>query len=305
MSHLPRKSKPCFSSRGRGRPASTLIELLVVIAIIGVLIGLLLPAVQKVREAAARMQCANNLRQIATAWHNHHDQLGALPSGGTSWSIPPTYLAPGRPAVGTAQRGGWGFQILPFVEGDNAWRGGGQTTIAGCQEVAISTPNKVFFCPARGGVRVLPPSPNWYSPPGIFGHAATDYAASNLDGTGACAYGSPGHRLTDITDGTSNTLLVADKRLNPNNLGQYQEDDNEGYTSGWDHDAERYTALVPLPDYSTGSGDGGKRFGSSHVGGIEAALCDGSVRYIAYSIGPSTFEALGTISGGEVLGPDF
>ena len=124
-----------------------------VIAIIAVLVGLLLPAIQKVRESSFRTCCSNNLRQIGIAFHTHHSDHGFFPSGGTR-EQPPTYSSTGIPLIGTQQNAGWGFQILPYVEGTNAWNGGTASDNATKQAIAVGTPNKVFFCAARRGPTV-------------------------------------------------------------------------------------------------------------------------------------------------------
>jgi prepilin-type N-terminal cleavage/methylation domain-containing protein len=290
------------------RGGFTLIELLVVIAIIAILIGLLVPAVQKVRDASIRVQCQNNLRQLAIAWHNHHDQFSKFPSGGDGWWIPPGYVSPGAPAVGTAQHGGWGFQILPYIEQDNVWRGGGAATIAQCQINAISHPVKTFQCPARRFGDLLPATNNWYPPSGNFQHAPADYGACGGWTTNSCgvlAYGNKGNTIAMIIDGTSNTLMIGDKRMDLTYLGDYQSDDNEGYTSGWDHDVVRWTDLQPLPDSRNRSGWGELRYGSSHTAGFNVTMCDASVRTVTYNVSLTTFKAVGSINLGETLANDW
>jgi prepilin-type processing-associated H-X9-DG protein len=270
-----------------------------VIGIIGTLIALLLPAVQMVREAANRTECQNNLRQIGIAFQNHHAAHTFFPSGGWDWFTPPTYIN-GQPAVGAQQKAGWGFQILPYIEGDNAWRGGGATNDLDRILVAISTPNKTFFCPTRRVPQLVT-----YTDPGYLNgqtvtHALCDYAGSNWEGTGVLQQYTPS-RFADITDGTSQTLLVSEKRLNLSSLGQDQPDDNEGYTCGWDEDTIRRTAVPPARDFTGETWDEERRFGSSHRDRFNAVFADGSVRPISYTIDPTIFSYLGNRSDGNVV----
>jgi len=287
------------------RQGFTLIELLVVIAIIAVLIALLLPAVQQAREAARRSQCKNNLKQFGLAFHNHHDTYQVLPSGGTAWWYHMTYTASGAPETAPRQLGGgWGFQVLPFIEGHLVWMGGNATTNLDKSIFAIRTPNRLFFCPSRRSVKTLPPTGDWYTTPNsgqTYEHAPTDYAGCNTENTGAITQTTP-QKLASLTDGTSNVILIGEKRMDTVHLENYQSDDNEGYTAGWDHDTMRRSTIQPAVDSRNGSGWGEERFGSAHQGIFHVLLADGAVRGISYNINLTTFTHLGARSDGQTVG---
>jgi prepilin-type N-terminal cleavage/methylation domain-containing protein len=317
---------PCRFSR---RKAFTLIELLVVIAIIGILIGLLLPAVQKVREAANRTQCENNLKQIGLALHGYHD----VNSG-----FPPGYAASGPYSDGatdTAPGWGWAAFLLPHLEQDNVYR---QLNLN--QPVqnapAIGTMLKVFLCPSD----LTPPGP--FPVPDGFGNtvclaAPTSYAAccgsDASDTTGPTGdgvfYRNSRTRITDVTDGTSNTILVGERAWAKANgewagaipggvirRGQYNPC-QPNVPGAWYPSSTLAVAHAHMnnalsdPDGSAGMDD----FSSMHFGGSFFALADGSVHFVrsisadnpdgSYTAEGLVFQALGTRAGGEVVPGDF
>jgi prepilin-type processing-associated H-X9-DG protein len=178
------------------------------------------------------------------------------------------------------------------------WEGGPGPSDIDRILLAVGTTNSAFFCPTRRPTQTVT-----YSDPGYLGgrqvtHALSDYAGGNLQETGPIKRYKPS-RMSELLDGTSNVLLIAEKRLNRQSLGQWQEDDNEGYTCGWDEDTMRRTDLPPAADYNAAGGDGGEQFGSSHPQTFNAVFADGSVHTLQFNISPTAFNYLGHASDGK------
>lgn len=275
----PAAAAPRERPAGSRRDGFTLIELLIVLAILAILVGLLLPAVQRVRQAAARSTCQNNLKQMATAFHAHHDARGHFPRGGSH--TPPASGA--NTTLTTPQtreaEWSWAYLILPYVEQDNLYRNPNPAAVR-------EAPVKTYYCPARRAAAAY------------HGTAKIDYAGC----AGTHPEGENGMvmrttrgvvRVADVTDGTSNTVMLGEKQLNRAMFG-VSADDNASYcTPGWNGDWEvyRWGAGVPHPD-RTAPGDvsPSRVFGSAHASGFACAFGDGSVRYIRYSVNPTTWE---------------
>jgi prepilin-type N-terminal cleavage/methylation domain-containing protein len=282
------------------RSAFTLIELLVVIAIIAVLIGLLLPAVQAAREAASRTKCANNLKQIGLACVSHAQSYRGYPDGGGGWWLSRSKDATGQPLVSPHQAWGWAYQILPFIEQKNAWQAPLDTTVA-------ATVIPIYFCPSRRAPEALLGCQSGM-PDGLRG--AIDYAGcGGFDGRGVdltngsfpsngiivsqliAQQGTVG--ITDVSDGTSNTVMVGERSCNLNLMNEAfsTPDENNGYIDGWDWDTMRFGNSPPISDRRNDF-PASLLFGSSHPAGCLFVLGDGSVRMVHYGVDPNLFMAV-------------
>jgi prepilin-type N-terminal cleavage/methylation domain-containing protein len=355
----------------RFRRAYTLIELLVVIAIIAVLVGLLLVAVQKVRETAYRMRCQNNLKLLGLAMHNFHDAHSRFPSAG--WREFCRGMPASRPlspdpfpwprnfceyfyrdasgqlvtSIRDSQGGlwttppragaGWAFQLLPFLEQKNL--------IDRRNPVAIrSTPLDVFVCPTRRapvllvgsntrlavgaapldyvGAYLGPEAPN---PPLVEQNPANFFPVI-VPSEPTTPLGGRDHpvRITDVADGTSNTLVLGEKWCRPDQYTDGAPNDDDNVVNALDFDTMRRGDLAPVQDTNGGVAPDvnnpccswwrdplsrlpaprlSGRFGSAHPGGIGAVMADGSVRRIPYTIPDETMRRLSHKSDGLPVDP--
>jgi prepilin-type N-terminal cleavage/methylation domain-containing protein/prepilin-type processing-associated H-X9-DG protein len=310
-----------MKSATKRRSGFTLIELLVVIAIIAVLIGLLVPAVQKVRAAAARLACTNNLHQLGLALHNHHDTLGSFPAGRDPWPKPFSAQA----------------HLLPFVEQENLQNlvDFAQATSTGVNLTAAHTPVKLFQCPAD-------PTPGGRVPGSAYagnnyaGNVGTGVNAGDyVTGDGVFLLNSP-IGFKDITDGTSNTAAFSELLLGDGSSGTTPTSPrrqfiqlpgstpttpsactggtyvglrgdrwiNGGYQATlYNHfylpNSSSYDCINSANNYGIASARSG------HDGGVNMLLCDGHVTFVSNAISLATWRALATRAGGDLLGSDY
>ncbi|MBN2023569.1 MAG: DUF1559 domain-containing protein [Pirellulales bacterium] len=302
----------------------TLVELLVVIAIIGVLIALLLPAVQAARETARRIQCGNHLRQMGLAILSHHNAHRRFPSGG--WGL---YWI-GEPERGTDEKqpGGWLFNILDYMELSNV-RTMGEGLSGNARGAALATrcamPVPGFVCPSRRPAKAFPDTHSNYCTAGFNGHMIvsmsfrSDYAACAgdqsttqffddtperlVDGdnplwpwpntdhlTGVCFLRSA-ITIDDVSDGASQTYLVGEKYLNPDAYETGTDPgDREICYVGFNNDTFRTAYAAPKQDQPGVQDD--RAFGSAHAGVFQMLFCDGSVHGMPFAIEASVHSAL-------------
>jgi prepilin-type N-terminal cleavage/methylation domain-containing protein len=329
MQGIPQRLRPNVGPQ-KATSAFTLVELLVVIAIIATLIGLLLPAVQSAREAARRIQCSNNLKQLALAMLLHESTHRFLPSGGYGWQWDGD---PDR-GVGPNQPGGWAYVILPFMEQISLHQMGadGQRDVITSQQRdgardRNAVPVSTFVCPSRRANRLYPrdgramhhnASPLSLStaidyaanagshyfwkdgPPAPMPTSTFDWTPFVDDRSNGVSYTRSQITISQITDGTSKTYLLGERYLNPDNYENGKDEtDDFGIYEGCAFDTYRWTANPPFQD--TRGVAKSDSFGSAHTGSWQAAMCDGSIRRKGYDLDPTLHRNLGDRRDGQMI----
>jgi prepilin-type N-terminal cleavage/methylation domain-containing protein/prepilin-type processing-associated H-X9-DG protein len=331
-------------NRATPRKAFTLIELLVVIAIIAILIGLLLPAVQKVREAANRSTCQNNLKQLGLAYQNYASAIGTLPPS-AYYDLTPAATG-GLPIAH-----GWGVFLLPYIEQNNVANeyNMNQPFITPGNQIAVQTPIKIMLCPSvpHGAVLTYSDSISFLSSKFPFTAAVADYAPmSGINGDAAALLNSLGavpqytatssllgasyptilgppallgavgeqlsigsRKFTDITDGTSNTMILAEDGGRPN-LWELGKQIAGGYASGagWGDPNAEYgldgtnpTNGSTMPGTCPLNCNNDNEVYAFHTGGANIMFADGSVHFINANVNIVTFAAMISAQAGEVV----
>lgn len=310
----------------------TLVELLVVISIIGILMAMVLPAIQSARESGRRTQCLNHVRNLGQGTLLHLTAHQQYPTGG--WG----FAWGGDPDRGFDRRqpGGWGYNLLPFIEErtlhDRGWSGDPKTFTTAKKEaskIRFSTVISLYLCPSRNREGLGGVSSNWHGhvnidSSGLTTFAKTDFAMnggnsisgfpigpavsalgaddSTLDSNFSAIYlngNGVSHvrsqiRAEHVKDGTSKTYLIGEKYLNfTSSADPTSGDDNQSWEVGYDWDTYRFTVQPPQFDQNTNSSSSNSFFGSAHAMAFNMVMCDGSTRSIPYDIDPAIHLALG------------
>ncbi|BBO35659.1 DUF1559 domain-containing protein [Lacipirellula parvula] len=308
----------------RRRSAFTLVELLVVIAILGILIALLLPAVQAAREASRRASCQNNLKQLGLGLLTYHESQKVFPHGG--WGFQWTGM-PSR-GFGLRQPGSWGYSLLPYIEQRPLWELARNGSIEEAHARLVQ-PMPMFNCPTRRGAEAVTLSGNYpylkaikpFGSPPEFAHS--DFAISTGStlitsdpGPGTLAaevthnwpmpegysadpttqftgisFSRTGTQLRRIVDGASQTYLIGEKYLHSEHyLTGESIGDNDSVFTGFCSDNHRYTridlTLAQDDSLPASSTSAQYRFGSAHAAGTNMVYCDGSVQVMSYDLDP-------------------